>query len=663
MKVPNERGYFGSFGGRFVPETLMYALEELEEEYQKVKEDPSFWQGFEYYLREFAGRPTPLYFAKNLTEYAGGAKIYIKREDLLHTGAHKINNTLGQALLAKRMGKNRIIAETGAGQHGVATATACALLGLECVVYMGEEDAQRQRLNVFRMKLLGAEVRVVKSGSRTLKDAINEALRDWVANVETTHYIIGSVVGPHPFPMMVRDFQSVIGKEAKEQILEKEGKLPKAVVACVGGGSNAMGIFYPFVEDKEVKLVGVEAGGLGLETGKHSASINAGQVGVLHGMKSFFLQDEEGQILTTHSISAGLDYPGVGPEHAYLFESGRAEYVYATDQEALEGFKLLSRLEGIIPALEPAHAVLKVVEIAGKLSKEDIVIFNLSGRGDKDMETVMKHLGYKDVAFANVPPSLRDRLAKRLEDKIKDQEVRALALAYFLGEDQGVVPMRVQSAFLTTGLVHLLVVSGGHLSLLALMLRFLAPYRFGLWLALLGVSFYALLLVPSEPPVLRAYLMILASILLLLYGERPNLLGILFVSGGVILLLFPEYVSSYSFWLSFCATLYILLSLREPPRKDVVFLSFWVSFFAFLGTMPILSLFSFSAPFSILLTPLLSVPFLTFTFYGFLDMLTFFSLPAFPLEVMGRFINASVMFFSDFAPMLFFNFSLWEADP
>jgi tryptophan synthase beta chain len=393
MKVPNERGYFGSFGGRFVPETLMYALEELEEEYQKVKEDPSFWQEFEYYLREFAGRPTPLYFAKNLTEYAGGAKIYIKREDLLHTGAHKINNTLGQALLAKRMGKNRIIAETGAGQHGVATATACALLGLECVVYMGEEDAQRQRLNVFRMKLLGAEVRVVKSGSRTLKDAINEALRDWVANVETTHYIIGSVVGPHPFPMMVRDFQSVIGKEAKGQILEKEGKLPKAVVACVGGGSNAMGIFYPFVENEGVRLVGVEAGGLGLETGKHSASINAGQVGVLHGMKSFFLQDEEGQILTTHSISAGLDYPGVGPEHAYLFESGRAEYVYATDQEALGGFKLLSRLEGIIPALEPAHAVLKVVEIASKLSKDDIVIFNLSGRGDKDMETVMKHLG------------------------------------------------------------------------------------------------------------------------------------------------------------------------------------------------------------------------------------------------------------------------------
>ncbi len=392
MRVPDERGYFGSFGGQFVPETLMYALEELEEEYQKIKEDPSFWEELEYYLREFAGRPTPLYFAKNLTQYAGGAKIYIKREDLLHTGAHKINNTLGQALLAKKMGKNRIIAETGAGQHGVATATACALFGLQCVVYMGEEDAQRQRLNVFRMKLLGAEVRVVKGGSRTLKDAINEALRDWVANVETTHYIIGSVVGPHPFPMVVRDFQSVIGKETKRQILEKEQKLPKVVVACVGGGSNAMGIFYPFVEDEDVRLVGVEAGGFGLETGKHSASINAGQVGVLHGMRSFFLQDEDGQILTTHSISAGLDYPGVGPEHAYLFETKRAEYVYATDQEALEGFKLLSRLEGIIPALEPAHAVLKVVQIASELSKEDVVVFNLSGRGDKDMETVIKHL-------------------------------------------------------------------------------------------------------------------------------------------------------------------------------------------------------------------------------------------------------------------------------
>ncbi len=386
-------GYFGAFGGRFVPETLMYALEQLEEEYQMVKEDPSFWLELEGYLKNFAGRPTPLYFAKNLTEYAGGAKIYLKREDLLHTGAHKINNTLGQALLAKRMGKRRIIAETGAGQHGVATATACALLGLECVVYMGEEDAQRQRLNVFRMKLLGAEVRVVKSGSRTLKDAINEALRDWVSNVENTHYIIGSVVGPHPFPTIVRDFQRIIGDEVKKQILELEGKLPKAVVACVGGGSNAMGIFYPFIEEEGVRLVGVEAGGLGIETGKHAASINGGSVGILHGMKSYFLQDEEGQIKTTHSISAGLDYPGVGPEHAYLFESGRAEYVYATDEEALEGFKLLSKLEGIIPALEPAHAVLKTVEIAKQLSKNDVVVLNLSGRGDKDMETVMKYLG------------------------------------------------------------------------------------------------------------------------------------------------------------------------------------------------------------------------------------------------------------------------------
>ncbi|QWK12475.1 MAG: tryptophan synthase subunit beta [Aquificota bacterium] len=389
---PDEKGYFGEFGGKFVPETLMYALEELEEAYKEVKEDPSFWDEFNHYLKSFAGRPTPLYFAKNLTQYAGGAKIYIKREDLLHTGAHKINNTLGQALLAKRMGKRRIIAETGAGQHGVATATACALLGLECVVYMGEEDAERQKLNVFRMRLLGAEVRVVKSGSRTLKDAINEALRDWVTNVENTHYIIGSVVGPHPFPMMVRDFQKVIGEETKAQLMELEGRLPDAVVACVGGGSNAMGIFYPFIEHPEVRLIGVEAGGLGLETGKHASSINGGSPGVLHGMKSYFLQNEEGQILTTHSISAGLDYPGVGPEHAYLFKSKRAEYTYATDQEALEGFKLLSRLEGIIPALEPAHAVLKVIELSKDIGKEGIVVFNLSGRGDKDMLHVMKYL-------------------------------------------------------------------------------------------------------------------------------------------------------------------------------------------------------------------------------------------------------------------------------
>jgi len=356
------------------------------------KEDPSFWEELNHYLKDFAGRPTPLYFAKRLTDYVGGAKIYIKREDLLHTGAHKINNTLGQALLAKRMGKKRVIAETGAGQHGVATATACALLGLECVVYMGEEDAERQKLNVFRMRLLGAEVRIVKSGSRTLKDAINEALRDWVTNVETTHYIIGSVVGPHPFPMIVRDFQKVIGEEAKAQILELEGRLPDAVVACVGGGSNAMGIFYPFIEHEEVRLIGVEAGGLGLHTGKHASSINGGSVGVLHGMKSYFLQDEEGQIQPTHSISAGLDYPGVGPEHAYLFKSGRAKYVYTTDEEALEGFRILSRLEGIIPALEPAHAVLRVVEIAKELGKDGIVLFNLSGRGDKDMMHVMKHL-------------------------------------------------------------------------------------------------------------------------------------------------------------------------------------------------------------------------------------------------------------------------------
>jgi len=388
----DERGYFGEFGGKFVPETLMYALEELEEAYKEAKEDPSFWEEFNYYLKSFAGRPTPLYFARNLTQYAGGAKIYIKREDLLHTGAHKINNTLGQALLAKRMGKRRIIAETGAGQHGVATATACALLGLECVIYMGEEDAERQKLNVFRMRLLGAEVRVVKSGSRTLKDAINEALRDWVTNVENTHYIIGSVVGPHPFPMIVRDFQKIIGEETKAQLMELEGRLPDAVVACVGGGSNAMGIFYPFIEHPEVRLIGVEAGGLGLETGKHASSINGGSPGVLHGMKSYFLQNEEGQILTTHSISAGLDYPGVGPEHAYLFKSKRAEYIYATDQEALEGFKLLSRLEGIIPALEPAHAVLKVIELSKDIGKEGIVVFNLSGRGDKDMLHVMKYL-------------------------------------------------------------------------------------------------------------------------------------------------------------------------------------------------------------------------------------------------------------------------------
>ena len=391
-RVPDERGYFESFGGKFVPETLMFALEQLEESYKEIREDEEFKRELSYYLREFAGRPTPLYFARRLTDYVGGAKIYLKREDLLHTGAHKINNTLGQVLLTKRMGKKRVIAETGAGQHGVATATACALLGIECVVYMGQEDARRQELNVFRMRLLGAEVRVVESGSKTLKDAINEALRDWVSNVESTHYVIGSVVGPHPFPMIVRDFQKVIGEETKAQILEKEGQLPNAVVACVGGGSNAMGIFYPFVEDRDVKLIGVEAAGLGLDTGKHAASLTGGDVGVLHGMKSYFLQDEEGQILPTHSISAGLDYPGVGPEHALLKRTGRAQYVSATDEEALEGFKLLSRTEGIIPALESAHAIIKAVEIAKDMGRDSILVVNLSGRGDKDMQHVMEHL-------------------------------------------------------------------------------------------------------------------------------------------------------------------------------------------------------------------------------------------------------------------------------
>ena len=392
LMFPDVKGYFGEFGGRFVPETLMYALEELEDKYSRLKKDPAFSKELKSLLKEYAGRPTPLYFARNLTEYVGGAKIYLKREDLLHTGAHKINNTLGQVLLTKKMGKTRVIAETGAGQHGVATATACALLGTECVVYMGEEDAIRQELNVFRMELLGAEVRIVKSGSRTLKDAINEALRDWVTNVRTTHYVIGSVVGPHPFPMIVRDFQSVIGIETKEQILEKEGRLPDIIVACVGGGSNAIGIFYPFIEEKCVRLVGVEAGGLGLGTGKHSASLVKGDVGILHGMKSYFLQDEEGQIQPTHSISAGLDYPGVGPEHSWLKVTGRAEYISATDEEALEGFKLLSRTEGIIPALESAHAVAKAIELAKELGKEGIVVINLSGRGDKDMWHVMKYV-------------------------------------------------------------------------------------------------------------------------------------------------------------------------------------------------------------------------------------------------------------------------------
>ncbi|MCX7760719.1 MAG: tryptophan synthase subunit beta [Hydrogenothermaceae bacterium] len=406
--LPNERGYFGIFGGKYLPETLIPALQELEEKYNQIKKDGDFHRELIYYLNEYAGRPTILYYAKRLTDAVGGAKIYLKREDMLHTGAHKINNTLGQVLLTKKIGKRRIIAETGAGQHGVSTATAAALFGLECTIYMGEEDAERQALNVFRMKLLGAEVEIVRSGSRTLKDAVNEALRDWVTNVRTTHYIIGSALGPHPFPMIVRDFQSVIGNETKNQIVEIEGRLPDAVVACVGGGSNAIGMFYPFVEDTEVKLYGVEAAGYGIETGMHAASLNGGSIGVLHGMKSYFLQDEWGQIEHTHSISAGLDYPGVGPEHAYLKESGRANYITATDEEAIEGFFLLSRTEGIIPALESSHAVIKAVEIARELGKGKIVVINLSGRGDKDVQQLKNYL--------DTNPDVRDRIMSRLKE-------------------------------------------------------------------------------------------------------------------------------------------------------------------------------------------------------------------------------------------------------
>jgi len=389
---PDERGWFGEFGGRFVPETLMHPLEELAAAFEEAIRDPQFLAELDNLLQEYVGRPTPLYFARRLTEYLGGAKIYLKREDLAHTGAHKINNTLGQALLTKRMGKPRVIAETGAGQHGVATATAAALLGLECVIYMGELDMERQRLNVFRMKLLGAEVVPVRSGSRTLKDAINEALRDWVTNVRTTHYVLGSVAGPHPFPKMVRYFQSVIGREAKQQILEREGRLPDYVVACVGGGSNAIGIFWAFLPHEEVHLIGVEAAGKGLETGEHAASLCAGSVGVLHGAKTFVLQDEDGQIRDTHSISAGLDYPAVGPEHAFLKARGRARYVAVTDEEALAAFELLAKTEGILPALEPAHALAYACQLARKLPKETIILVNLSGRGDKDVEVVMQAL-------------------------------------------------------------------------------------------------------------------------------------------------------------------------------------------------------------------------------------------------------------------------------
>jgi len=395
MIIPDKRGYFGDYGGQFVPETLMPVLDELVTAYKEAKADKTFWSEFETLSRDYSGRPTPLYFAERLTENCGGARIFLKREDLAHTGAHKINNALGQGLLARRMGKRRIIAETGAGQHGVAAAAVCAKLGLECIVYMGEEDVRRQSLNVFRMKLMGAEVRPVHGGSRTLKDAINEAIRDWVTNPRDSYYLLGSVVGPYPYPMMVRDFQLVIGKETRQQILDKSGRLPDYIIACVGGGSNAIGIFYPFLNDKEVKLIGVEAAGRGLKTGAHAAPLMAGTVGVLHGTKSYVLQDKDGQIRETHSISAGLDYPGVGPEHSYLKDSGRATYVAVTDQEALEGFKLLCKTEGIVPALEPAHAIFHAAKTAGSLDKEQTIVVNLSGRGDKDMDIVAEALGVK----------------------------------------------------------------------------------------------------------------------------------------------------------------------------------------------------------------------------------------------------------------------------
>lgn len=391
-------GKFGKYGGKYIPETLAPAIEELETAYNKYKGDNDFQKELSYYLTEYAGRPTPLYFAKNLTKLAGGAKIFLKREDLLHGGAHKTNNTLGQALLAKRMGKKRIIAETGAGQHGVGTAIACAVLGLDAEIYMGSIDVERQKLNVFRMELLGAKVHPVESGSKTLKDAINEAFRDWIANVKTTYYLIGSVVGAHPYPMMVRDFQSVIGREIKQQVQKSMGRLPNAIVACVGGGSNAIGSFYSFLDDSGVELWGVEAGGHGLNSGEHSATLAAGSEGILHGMLTYLLQDEYGQITETHSISAGLDYPGVGPEHAMLKDVKRAKYASATDDEAVRAFVTLSKLEGIIPALEPSHAVSHAIKLAGKMDKEHIIVVTLSGRGDKDVQVVQDYLNRKGKA-------------------------------------------------------------------------------------------------------------------------------------------------------------------------------------------------------------------------------------------------------------------------
>lgn len=394
--MPDVHGRFGEFGGRYVPETLIPALDELAAEYEKAKNDPAFAEELAYYLKDYIGRPTPLYFAERITRELGGAKVYIKREDLCHTGAHKMNNVMGQILLARRMNKPRIIAETGAGQHGVATATGCALFDYKCEVYMGVEDVRRQALNVFRMQLLGAKVNPVRSGSRTLKDAINEAFRDWVTNVGDTHYIFGTVAGPHPFPMMVRDFQSVIGKETRCQSMEKEGRLPDYIIACVGGGSNAIGIFHPFIEDTSVKLIGVEAAGLGADTDKHAITLGKGTPGVLHGACSYMLQDKDGQVIETHSISAGLDYPGVGPEHSFLKDSGRAQYVSVTDDEALEAFQWLAHVEGIIPALESSHAVAYARKLVPTLGHDKIVVINLSGRGDKDVDTVMKRLPQTD---------------------------------------------------------------------------------------------------------------------------------------------------------------------------------------------------------------------------------------------------------------------------
>jgi tryptophan synthase beta chain len=390
---PDEKGHFGKFGGRFVAETLMPLILDLERHYRQAKSDPSFKAEMDYLLKDYVGRPNPLYYAEPLTKHLGGAKIYLKREELNHTGAHKINNCIGQILLAKRMGKTRIIAETGAGQHGVATATVAARFGLPCVIYMGEVDIERQQPNVFRMRLLGAEVRAVKSGSKTLKDAMNEALRDWVTNVHDTFYIIGTVAGPHPYPQLVRDFQCIIGEETREQMIEREGRIPDSLVACIGGGSNAMGMFHPFLDDRDVQIYAVEAAGEGLDTARHAASLAKGVPGVLHGNRTFLLQDEDGQITEAHTISAGLDYPGIGPEHAWLHDMGRVNYVSATDKEALEAFQLLSRVEGIIPALESSHAIAQVMKLAPKLPKDHLMAVCLSGRGDKDIYTVAKALG------------------------------------------------------------------------------------------------------------------------------------------------------------------------------------------------------------------------------------------------------------------------------